>query len=110
MGRGRRKYEKAGDRSRGAVGPTYCPLCNYQAEDSEAFQTVHLEDRRHKYNYLLATFKQNRSVHCPVLSVLFFCVVMCDKCNRLAAGSGCADSRKCLELVTQRHCVMSQKT
>lgn len=54
MARGRRGG------SRGAVGPTYCPLCGVEAEDSVAFQTVHLEERRHKYNYLLAAFKENK--------------------------------------------------
>jgi hypothetical protein len=65
------------------VGQTYCPLCGIEAEDSEAFRTVHLESRRHKYNYLLAKFKENRSVHCPGLFVVLSCV----KYRRLVAGS-----------------------
>lgn len=60
MARGRCKYEKTGGKSRGAVDPKYCHLCGIEAEDSLAFQTVHLEDPRHKYNYLLALFKDNR--------------------------------------------------
>jgi hypothetical protein len=85
MARGRCKYEKTGGKSRGAVDPIYCHLCGIEAEDSLAFQTVHLEDPRHKYNYLLALFKDNRSVHCPVLFVC--CVVICVKYRRLVAGS-----------------------
>ena len=75
MPRGRRKYEKRHGESRGAAGPTCCHLCGIEAEDSVAFQTVHLESRRHKYNYLLATFQENRCVHFLVLSV--YCVVIC---------------------------------
>lgn len=83
MAHGRRIYGKEGGGSRGAVGQTYCPLCGIEAEDSEAFRTVHLESRRHKYNYLLAKFKENRSVHCPGLFVVLSCV----KYRRLVAGS-----------------------
>jgi len=85
MGRGRPKYEKKHGESRGAAGPTYCPLCGFQAEDSVEFQTVHLESQRHKYNYLLATFQENRCVHCPVLFV--YCVVVCVQYWRLVVVS-----------------------
>jgi len=74
MPRRRRRHERERGGSRGAPGPTYCPLCGFEAEDSAEFQTVHLETRRHKYNYLLATFQENRCVHCPVLFVYFVCV------------------------------------
>jgi len=85
MARGRRKYEKNRGEGRGAAGPTDCPLCGIKAEDSEAFQTIHLESRRHKYNYLLATFQQNRCVHRPVLFV--YCVVICVQYGRLVVVS-----------------------
>jgi hypothetical protein len=81
MPRGRRRYENQRGESRGAAGLTYCPLCGIEAEDSAAFQTVHLESRRHKYNYLLAAFRENRCVPCPLLFV--YCVVMCVKYRRL---------------------------
>jgi hypothetical protein len=81
MARRRRRHENRRAESRGATGQTYCPLCGIEAEDSAAFQTVHLETHRHKYNYLLATFQENRCVHCPVLFV--YCVVICVKYRRL---------------------------
>ena len=81
MARGRRKYEKKRGESRGAGGVTYCPLCGIEAEDSAAFQTVHLESRRHKYNYLLAAFQENRCVHCAVLFV--YCGFICVQYRRL---------------------------
>jgi hypothetical protein len=80
MARGRRKNEKNRGKSRGAYGLKYCPLCGVEAEDSAAFETIHLESLRHKYNYLLATFQANRCVCCPVL---FVCrVVICVRYGR----------------------------
>ncbi|XP_021920403.1 putative helicase mov-10-B.2 isoform X4 [Zootermopsis nevadensis] len=55
-----KKLQQKKNKSRGAVGPTFCHLCGIEAEDSVAFQTIHLEERRHKYNYLLALFKERR--------------------------------------------------
>jgi hypothetical protein len=86
MGRGRRKYEKKHGESRGAAGMKNCPLCGIEAKDSEEFRTIHLESRRHKYNYLLATYQENRCVHCPTLFV--YCVVMCVQYRRLVVVSG----------------------
>lgn len=66
-----KKLQQKKNKSRGAVGPTFCHLCGIEAEDSVAFQTIHLEERRHKYNYLLALFKERRCVrrkiHCQIL-------------------------------------------
>jgi len=88
MARRRRKNDKKRGESRGAAGVTYCRLCGIEAEDSAAFQTIHLESRRHKYNYLLATFQENRCVHCPILFV--YCVVMCVQYGRLVVVSSSA--------------------
>ncbi|PNF41191.1 hypothetical protein B7P43_G01458 [Cryptotermes secundus] len=47
------------NKSRGAVGVTYCFLCGFEAEDNDAFRG-HLEELRHKYNFKLAEFKNKR--------------------------------------------------
>jgi hypothetical protein len=85
MFRGRKQKR---NKSRGEAGQTYCPLCGFEAEHSAAFET-HLEERRHKYNYLLAVFRDNRSVCSIDYPVLFVyrtgrCCHMCEV-NRISS-------------------------
>jgi hypothetical protein len=68
MAKGRhKKWQQNRNKSRGEAGLTYCHLCGIKAEDNATFETVHLEERRHKYNYLLALFKERRSVCCKIV-------------------------------------------
>jgi len=113
MARGRRKNEENHGERRGAPGVTYCPLCCIEAENSAAFRDIHLESRRHKYNFLLATFHENRCVHCPVMFV--YCVVICVQYRRLVFVS--SSPMKALQslknvwnFLPQRHGVTSRKT
>jgi hypothetical protein len=69
-----KKWQQKRNKSRGEVGPTECRLCGIKVEDGATFQTIHLEELRHKYNYMLAIFKK-RSVFCTVCCPICECYI-----------------------------------